>query len=100
VTGNVGGVSALIQSRSGAFDVVVPAADQGLTHVSRDKSAPGLPWSAPIIFGTSLGRIAGASLIQSDLGNGTENLEVIAIPESGGRFAHSGAMRRMNGAAR
>ena len=87
---NVNGMPGLIQSNgmNGNFEVVVPAADRGLIHVSRNNSAKNFPWSSPTNFCASLGQISGVSLIQSNLRANPGSLEVVAIPQRGGCFAH------------
>jgi hypothetical protein len=80
ITSGVSGVPGLIQSRFGAqgnFEVVVPAATGGMAHYWRNNDDPSLPWSGPTPFGSSLGKVDAASLIQSNFGS-PGNLEVVA----------------------
>jgi hypothetical protein len=81
------GIPSLIQGRLGTignFELVVPAATGGLMHLWRNNSAAGYPWSAPTHFGTSLGQVDAASMIQSTLGGG--NLEV-AVTAGGALYS-------------
>jgi hypothetical protein len=66
----VGGNPVLIQSsfgRAGNFEVVVPSAFAGLTHISRDNDAAGYPWREPVQTGHASGRFGGVSMVQSRL---------------------------------
>jgi len=77
----------LIQSRFGAvgnFQLVTPSALGGLSHHWRDNDSPAFPWHGPDDFGS--GYTDGASLIQSSLGAGPGNLEVVAT--EGDRLVH------------
>ena len=68
---------ALIQSRFGTvgnFELVYPAVGGGIRVMWRNNDAPGNPWSAPSVFGPSLGPVDGVTMIQSSYGN----LEVVA----------------------
>lgn len=81
-THSVRGNAALIQSKFGQrgnFELVVPAANGGLLHFQRNNDiGPPAPWGNATSFGTELGIVTGVSLIQSDLGPSSNNLEVIA----------------------
>src|SRR6266581_1849437 len=57
----------------------------GLAHCVRRNDEPGAPWEGPTIFGTSLGNVDAASLIQSNFGH-PGNLEVVA--RSGNLLSH------------
>ena len=84
------GKLSLIQStygNKGNFELVVPLATGGLAYYSRNNDLEGLPWTGPVRFGTELGRIGGASLIQSDFG-ASGNLEVVAIDSDGHNLLH------------
>ncbi|MCM3925903.1 hypothetical protein ND748_30070, partial [Frankia sp. AiPs1] len=69
----VGGNPALVQSkglgRTGNFDVVVPSAFAGITHVWRDNDAAGYPWRDPWQTAQSLGRVDALTMVQSTLAN-------------------------------
>jgi len=69
----VAGNPALIQSRGlgkvGNFEVVVPSAFSGLTHVWRDNDAAGYPWRDPWRTLQSVGTIDAVAMIQSTLAN-------------------------------
>jgi hypothetical protein len=68
VPGAVSGNPVLIQGNLGGgrgnFEMVVPGADIGMVHYSRDNNAPFVPWSPPKNFGTTLGRVDGLSMIE------------------------------------
>jgi hypothetical protein len=84
----VSGNPSFIQSRfgrKGNFELVVPLASGGLAFYWRNNDDPALPWSAPMAFGTSAGRVETVSLIQSNFGS-PGNLEVVA--RIGDRLAH------------
>jgi len=72
VPGAVAGNPALIQGNLGGgrgnFELVVPTADVGIAHYSRDNNAAFVPWSLPKIFGQTLGQVDGISMIQSNFG--------------------------------
>jgi len=73
-----GGNPVMIQSSFGTvgnFEVVAPRADTGLVHYARNNDVPGFPWSAPAVFGTSLGRVDAVTLVQNTR---DDNLEVVA----------------------
>ena len=75
VTGN----PVLIQStfgETGNFELVCPAADDGIFFMWRDNDDPAMPWGVPPRFARGVGRIDGLSMIQSNFGGG--NLELIA----------------------
>ncbi len=69
----VGGNPAMVQSkglgRAGNFDVVVPSAFAGITHVWRDNDAAGFPWRDPWQTAQSLGRVDALTMVQSTLAN-------------------------------
>jgi hypothetical protein len=74
----------LIQSRygrNGNFEVVIPWHRGGLAHFSRDNDR-GFQWHGPSIFGDTLTRYIGATIIESDYrfisGYRFGNLEVLA----------------------
>ena len=80
----------LIQStygNKGNFELVVPLATGGLTHYSRNNDLEGFPWTEPVRFGIEVGRIDGASLIQSDFG-ASGNLEVVAVGSNDHNLLH------------
>ncbi len=83
------GNPALTQSNFGVmgnFEMVVPLATGGLAHFWRNNDAPGLPWSAPVPFGSS-DTYDAVALIQSNFsssGYGPGNLELVA--RSGNRL--------------
>jgi hypothetical protein len=66
----VRGNPVLVQStfgRAGNFDVVVPSAFAGLTHVWRDNDAAAFPWRDPFQTSQRLGRIDAVTMVQSSL---------------------------------
>ncbi|CAO5167592.1 conserved hypothetical protein [Frankia sp. AiPs1] len=69
----VAGNPALIQSKglgkAGNFEVVVPSAFSGLTHVWRDNDATNYPWRDPWQTAQALGPVDAVSMIQSTLAN-------------------------------
>jgi hypothetical protein len=61
---------------------VVPLLNGGIGHFERNNDDPPSPWSMTATFGTSLGAVQGASLIQSSFstaGNGAGNLAVVSV---------------------
>ena len=66
----------------GNFKVLVPGASGGLLHFWRHNDAPGMAENSGGSFGTSLGVVVGASLIQSNFGS-PGNLEVVDRAGSG-----------------
>ena len=79
---SVRGDPTFIQSRFGRrgnFEMVVPLAAGVLVHFWRNNDAPGLPWSAPIPFGSS-DTYDAVALVQSNFsssGYGPGNLELV-----------------------
>src|SRR5262245_41686319 len=74
------GRPAFIQSslgERGNYEVVAPLAAGGLAHYFRGNDDPSEPWSQPVVFATSLGRVDSVALIQSNFGD-PGNLELIA----------------------
>jgi hypothetical protein len=72
------GNPALIQGTRGAvgwFEVVTARAGSGLTHDRRNNDASGLPWVAPVTFGT--GEVETVTLIEGNFG-APGNLELVA----------------------
>ena len=70
------GNPAMVQSRYGTvgnFELVYPAAEGGIGFMWRNNDGGG-GWSAPLLFGQSLGRVDAVTMIQSSFGN----LEVVA----------------------
>jgi hypothetical protein len=70
----------LVQSRFGTqgnFEVIAPAAFGGVAHYWRNNDDDDFPWSAPTLFGQSLGAVDAVSMIQSNFGS-PGNLEVVA----------------------
>jgi hypothetical protein len=66
----VAGNPAMVQStfgRRGNFDLVVPSAFAGITHVWRDNDAFGFPWRDPFQTAHSLGHVDAVSMVQSTL---------------------------------
>ncbi|ONH62286.1 hypothetical protein CcI49_02580 [Frankia sp. CcI49] len=67
----VSGNPVLIQSRGlgvrGNFDVVVPSAFSGLTHVWRENDARDTPWRDPWQTAQALGRVDAVTMLQSTL---------------------------------
>src|SRR5260221_3105544 len=79
-TSGVSGRPSFIQSslgQKGNYEVVAPLAAGGLAPYSRDNDDPAEPWSAPVVFAASLGRVDSVALIQSNFGD-PGNLELIA----------------------
>jgi len=77
----VAGVPALIQSRfghQGNFELAMPDSRAGIKFYWRNNDLASKPWSAPIMFGKSLGRVDAVSMIQSNYGN-PGNLELMAL---------------------
>ncbi|MBI3679438.1 MAG: serine/threonine protein kinase [Acidobacteria bacterium] len=79
----VAGTPALIQGRFGVhgdFELVVPWAAGGLAHFTRENDSGSLLWTAPVIFGQSLGHVDAVTFIHSTLSQtgGPGHLEVIA----------------------
>ncbi len=74
---NIAGNPALIQSRTGNFELVVPLTSAGFAHYWRDNESPGHLWHGPTIVET-LNQFKAVSLIQSNLG-GLGNLEVVSL---------------------
>ncbi|WP_131767727.1 hypothetical protein [Candidatus Protofrankia californiensis] len=76
----VGGNPVLVQSnfgRAGNFEMVVPSAFAGITHLWRDNDAAGFPWREPTQVAQASGRIDALTMIQSRLST-SGALEVIA----------------------
>lgn len=71
-----------IQNTNGNLEVVVDSA-RGLLHFWRDKSAPGLPWSGPTVFGSLGSQLP--SFIQN-INNG--NFEVVARSSANDGLVH------------
>jgi hypothetical protein len=72
----------LIQGKFGTkgnFESVVPLAGSGLAHYWRNNDDPNLAWHGPAIFGTGVGRVDDATLIQSNFGNPGDLLVVIRV---------------------
>ncbi|AEH10352.1 MULTISPECIES: hypothetical protein [Protofrankia] len=66
----VGGNPVLVQSgfgHTGNFELVVPSAFAGMTHLWRDNDAPGFPWREPTQVAQGNGRIDALTMIQSRL---------------------------------
>ena len=76
VRGNPAMIQSLFGGR-GNFELVVPLEGGGIASYWRNNDAPGLPWSAPTLFGSSDGQVDAIALLQSNLGD-PGNLEVIA----------------------
>jgi hypothetical protein len=88
IASGISGNASLIQGRFGTkgnFEMVAPLVTGGLAHFWRNNDSPAMPWSAPIPFGGSVGRVTACSLIESNFGS-PGNLEVLATV--GGRLAH------------
>jgi len=45
------------------FELVVPLASGGIAHYWRDNNAPGMPWNAPVVFGTDIGRFEALAMV-------------------------------------
>jgi hypothetical protein len=76
----VAGTPSMIQSSfgdKGNFELVVPLASGGLAYYWRDNDDAHLHWYGPLIFGTSIGKVDGVSLIQSNFGD-PGHLELVA----------------------
>lgn len=76
----VRGNPVLVQSRFGTqgnFELLVPAATQGLYFAWRNNDDPTLPWSSALRFGESVGPVDAITVIQSNFGS-PGNLELIA----------------------
>ncbi|WP_239332504.1 hypothetical protein [Frankia sp. CiP3] len=76
----VAGNPVLVQGdfgQAGNFELVVPSAFAGMTHLWRDNDAPGLPWREPAQIAQAIGRIDALTMIQSRLA-APGALEVIA----------------------
>lgn len=85
----VGGVPSLIQSRLGGkgnFELLAPAAGNGILHLWRNHDVYGYPWSTPRLFGANLGKVEAVSLIHGTLGGGAGMLEAVA--RVGNRLVH------------
>src|SRR5262245_16522067 len=91
VAGGVGGTPGFIQSTYGPsppygnFELVFPSAFGDLTHFCRENNPDG-PWIQSAVFG-AVGTYTAAALIQSNLGPGRGNLEVIAFDSAGHRMS-------------
>ena len=97
----VAGTPSMIQSSfgdKGNFDLVVPLASGGLAYYWRDNDDAHLHWYGPLIFGMSIGKVDGVSLIQSNFGDPC-HLELVA--QAGGHLVFfwrdSGPDLRWNG---
>jgi hypothetical protein len=80
IESGVAGNPVLIQSRfghQGNFELVAPAAGEGLVHFWRNNDLPSMPWSGPTAFGQGLGRVDAVSMIESNYGT-PGNLELVA----------------------
>jgi hypothetical protein len=76
----VRGNPVVVQSRFGTqgnFELVVPAATQGINFAWRNNDDPTLPWSSALRFGESVGAVDALTMIQSNFG-WPGNLELIA----------------------
>ncbi len=81
------GTPSLIQStfgKKGNFELVVPLSSGGLGYYWRDNDDEHLHWHGPFMFGMSMGRVEGVSLIQSNFGD-PGHLELVA--QAGGHLA-------------
>ena len=97
----VAGTPSMIQSSfgdKGNFELVVPSASGGLAYYWRDNDDTHLHWYGPLIFGMSIGKVDGVSLIQSNFGD-PGHLELVA--QAGGHLVFfwrdSGPDLRWNG---
>jgi Thiol-activated cytolysin len=69
----------LIQSkfgRQGNFELMVPAAGEGVDHFWRNNDAAGTPWVGPSRIAEASGQIGAVTLIQSNFGS-PGNLEIV-----------------------
>jgi hypothetical protein len=88
ITTGVHGVPSFVQATPGTygtmgnFELVTPLQSGGLGHFFRDNDNPTLPWAQTDTFGTSLGIVDAACVIQSNFstaGNGPGNLAVVTV---------------------
>ncbi len=76
----VGGNPVLVQGNfghAGNFELVVPSAFAGMTHLWRNNEVPGFPWQEPAQVAQASGRIDALTMIQSRLST-PGALEVLA----------------------
>jgi Galactose oxidase-like, Early set domain/Glyoxal oxidase N-terminus len=77
------GSPAFIQSALGTkghFEVVTPATGGGLKHYRRNNDQPGIPWLAPVLFGSAM--IDAVGLVHSNFG-ALGNLEIVGRGPNG-----------------
>lgn len=85
----VTGVPGFVQRRVGGnFEVVVPLDGGGMVHLTRDNGDPAEPWSWGSVFGAEQGEMDSVSLIESYLGPGGDNLELVALSTRDGALHH------------
>src|SRR5262249_44789411 len=92
-SGTVTGTPSFVRARPGPygtmgnFKLATPLLSGGIAHFFRDNDNPNLPWAQTATFGTELGTVSGASIIQSNFSTqfvntgtpGMGNLAVVSV---------------------